>query len=380
MDLLFRFRGLLSQLTEGLANLTIKNVLLAVGVMLVLLTVFRLTSRRRDSTGAWLVENLQVILSVVVVVFLLIRPFLFQAFYIPSSSMEPTLMGPEENPLIAAKETTGDRLLVNKLIYRLGDPHRLDIVVFKAPPAASAEEKEFIKRVIGLPGETVEVLAPRMLVDGKTAFKLGSDYGGSNLILSDRNEPKVDAGGKHARLKVGYADSELKIIADPNAQVEYTPQRVTVNGKVELESAMGSIVAQEGLSGYGGDGSLNGTVYLVNEEPRLAVITGSKVQYDPGHVEVNGRRLPEPYIKEAPRYAMAPRELGRNEYFMMGDNRNNSNDSHVWGPLTRERVIGRAEILFWPLTRVHVLHWWLISVLAGLFVGYHLLHRLMGGR
>lgn len=77
---------------------------------------------------------------------------------------------------------------------------------------------------------------------------------------------------------------------------------------------------------------------------------------------------------------MAPKRLGPREYFMMGDNRNNSNDSHMWGPLTRERFIGRAEIIFWPVTRVSIIHWWLISVLAGLFIAWNLVQRLTGQR
>jgi signal peptidase I len=75
---------------------------------------------------------------------LVVRGFLIQAFYIPSESMVPTLV-------------KNDRVLVNKLSYKLHDVHRGDIVVFKAPPgAATAEVKDLIKRVVGLPGETIE--------------------------------------------------------------------------------------------------------------------------------------------------------------------------------------------------------------------------------
>lgn len=75
---------------------------------------------------------------------LVVRGFLIQAFYIPSESMVPTLI-------------KNDRVLVNKLSYKLHDVHRGDIVVFKAPPgAATAQVKDLIKRVIGLPGETIE--------------------------------------------------------------------------------------------------------------------------------------------------------------------------------------------------------------------------------
>lgn len=73
----------------------------------------------------------------------LIKTFLFQAFYIPSASMEPTLK-------------IGDRVLVNKLSYDFHDVHRGDIVVFKAPPGERTSGiEDLVKRVIGLPGETV---------------------------------------------------------------------------------------------------------------------------------------------------------------------------------------------------------------------------------
>jgi signal peptidase I len=83
------------------------------------------------------------IIAALVIAFL-IKTFLFQAFYIPSGSMEPTLK-------------IGDRVLVNKLSYDLHDIHRGDIIVFKAPAEAQAGNiKDLVKRVIGLPGDVVE--------------------------------------------------------------------------------------------------------------------------------------------------------------------------------------------------------------------------------
>ena len=73
----------------------------------------------------------------------LIKAFLFQAFYIPSDSMVPTLK-------------TNDRVIVNKLSYRLHPVHRGDIIVFRSPPNVDPSIKDLIKRVIALPGETVE--------------------------------------------------------------------------------------------------------------------------------------------------------------------------------------------------------------------------------
>ena len=89
-------------------------------------------------------------MAVVVVALLaafLVRTFVFQTFYIPSGSMEPTLQ-------------IGDRIIVSKLSYHLHSVHRGDIVVFHAPPkeatvCADPTVKDLVKRVIGLPGETI---------------------------------------------------------------------------------------------------------------------------------------------------------------------------------------------------------------------------------
>ncbi len=86
---------------------------------------------------------------------LIVRAFLLASFFIPSPSMTPTLHN-------------GDRVLVNKLAYRLHDVHRGDVVVFERPPELkdAPEVKDLIKRVIGLPGETVEFRDGRILIDG----------------------------------------------------------------------------------------------------------------------------------------------------------------------------------------------------------------------
>ncbi len=169
-------------------------------------------------------EVMESFIIAVVVVFLVLRPFVLQAFYIPSESMQPTL-------------TENDRILVNKLTYKLGTPRRHEVVVFRAPREATEEdgedEKDFVKRVVGLPGDTVEV---------------------------------------H-----------------------------------------------------------NGVIY------------------------VNGRPDEEPYAKERPYYDFPPFTVPAGKLFVMGDNRNHSNDSHRWGALDEARLIGRAVFIFWPPSRAGVI-------------------------
>jgi signal peptidase I len=103
------------------------------------------------------------------VIALLIKTFLFQAFYIPSDSMVPTL---EKN----------DRVIVNKLSYRLHDVNRGDIIVFKAPPGTESDIKDLVKRVIALPGERVEGHDNHVFIDGK---QLEEPYLPEGTITSD---------------------------------------------------------------------------------------------------------------------------------------------------------------------------------------------------
>ncbi|NNF55439.1 MAG: signal peptidase I [Acidimicrobiales bacterium] len=161
-----------------------------------------------------------VVLGAAVAVAIILRTFVFQAFYIPSESMETTLF-------------KDDRLLVNKVSYHLHDVNRGDIVVFRRPDDQPGEIRDLIKRVIGLPGETVE--------------------------------------------------------------------------------------------GRGG------VIYI------------------------DGQQLVEPYLDGNPFGDFSPIEVPEGQYFMMGDNRDESLDSRRFGTIGEDRIIGRAFVLFWPFDRVGTL-------------------------
>ena len=80
--------------------------------------------------------------------------------------------------------------------------------------------------------------------------------------------------------------------------------------------------------------------------------SGQLVSIQNGKVYINQKPLNENYLAEPPAYQWGPMQVPENQLFVMGDNRNNSNDSHVWGFLPQQNVIGRAFFRFWPLNRI----------------------------
>lgn len=113
--------------------------------------------RRVRSAVEWVA-----VLAGAVIVALVVRTFLFTTFWIPSGSMEPTLMGSDRK----------DRVVVNRLSYKFGDVERGDIIVFDVPEGEQTmvvdgePVEDLIKRVVGLPGETISLRDGQVYVDG----------------------------------------------------------------------------------------------------------------------------------------------------------------------------------------------------------------------
>ena len=87
---------------------------------------------------------------------------------------------------------------------------------------------------------------------------------------------------------------------------------------------------------------------------RVIGLPGDTVNISNGVVQVNGQTLTEPYIAALPKYTgtwMVP----EGELFVLGDNRNLSSDSHEWGFVKQEWVVGKAVLVYWPLDRIRVL-------------------------
>lgn len=235
-------------------------------------------------------ETCDTINFVLILAFLLVRPFVAQAFYIPSESMENTLL-------------TGDRLIVDKFSYRTHQPKRGDVVVFQAPLAATDGEPgvDFIKRCIGQPGEIVEVRGARLKIGEE---EIGPDGAGGDPVH------------QWLRQQLNLAEEE---------EVRLYSDRIVIDGSRTL--------TKEQLS---------------QELGR----PGEPITISPGQTLINNKPLSEPYIREDPGYDDAPRKIGENQLFMLGDNRNRSKDGHIWGTLERRAVVGRAAFVFWPPARL----------------------------
>lgn len=183
-------------------------------------------TKRRRRGRSWLTE-LVVIVVVVLGASFLVRTFVVQTFYIPSGSMIPTLQ-------------VGDRILVDKLSYHLHGVGRGDIVVFSKPPLEQQNINDLVKRVIGLPGETISSVGGEIYINGK-------------------------------RLAEPWLQPGVKSLPGPN---------------------------------------------------------------------------PVPFNLDKP-YKIPP-----GEYYVMGDNRTDSEDSRWFGPIPRSIIVGRAFIRIWPISHI----------------------------
>lgn len=147
--------------------------------------------RHSPKKGGGLLEFLIILLVAFALVFGVVRPFIVEAFYIPSESMVPTLR-------------VGDRVFVNKFIYRFSEPERGDVVVFKS---VEGGQEDLIKRVVAVPGDEVAVRDGVLFVNGErweepyvnAKFRDDSSYGpttvpeGAVFVMGDNRPNSRDS-------------------------------------------------------------------------------------------------------------------------------------------------------------------------------------------
>lgn len=325
-----------SSLTETLANLPV----LWIVVLVAGLTVLRLALVRLPSPAARSVAELsETGLIAVALVYLIIRPFFMQAFYIPTASMEPTLLG---------NSRAKDRILVNKLQYRLHPPQRDDVVVFLAPPAAMPGDKPFVKRLIGLPGDRLETIAGFILVGGKR-------YGHADVraALASAGEfgPQAKADGY-----ADQADHHVKFVSN-GVLADRRP--VSTQRVAEILTGMPHAPISV-RPGYNIRNGVRLAEPFIAEDPDydMKIYHGDPVKHeqDPSQATYKWNGLPITAAEFAKEYAQPTEPLPPGRYLMMGDNRNDSNDGTNWGPLESWRVVGPARVVFWPPADMGVVH------------------------
>ena len=335
-----------ASLSETLGNL---NVLWILGLVAGLSVLrFALLRSQSQTSHAW-AETAETGLIAVTVCLLIFRPFLMQAFYIPSASMEPTLLG---------NDSAKDRILVNKFSYRFRKPQQGDVVVFLAPPEATVPDglppdSDFIKRLVGLPGDRVEVVGgvvyansqPHNHADVRQALARAGEFGeavqAAGLVSQSDHHVRFVSGGVLADGRLVPSSQLATILTGmPNAVIRIKPGYVLRNGE-KLDEPYIAEDPDYDLKMYHGEplkqahGLLDDSVYQAIDLLQSQSISPAQFAADWAH-------------------PTDPIPAGRD--LMMGDNRNDSSDGTYWGTLEARRVVGKAQLIFWPPSRIGLVH------------------------
>ncbi|MCK5595569.1 signal peptidase I, partial [bacterium] len=88
---------------------------------------------------------------------------------------------------------------------------------------------------------------------------------------------------------------------------------------------------------------------------RVIAVPGDKIKIENGKLYLNGKPKEEPYIAEKMVYYLKTLTISKNHIFVLGDNRNNSSDSSMWGALPIKNIIGKAIYVYWPRDKIRAI-------------------------
>ncbi|HEU4779609.1 MAG TPA: signal peptidase I [Steroidobacteraceae bacterium] len=236
---------------------------------------------------------------------LIVRAFIFEPFRIPSDSMMPTLL--DGDFIVVNKFAYGLRWpVVNQKFISIGSPQRGDVVVFRHPPNPRVN---YIKRLVGLPGDRVEVHDDRLVVNGQTiALTEVGDYSdGCYVGLKLYTETL----GEHSH-QVMSCRSERGLMGAHGIPLNGNPDPLPACDRKKIREEIGGWVCHETPAGSGRD----------RGDHQFDVVPA-------GH------------------------------YLMIGDNRDNSDDSRGWGLVPDQNLVGKATRIWFnfDLQRGSVVNW-----------------------
>lgn len=323
-----------SNFTEKLAGMSVVNVLIISAILIIIRVVLKGNEHPFWKQVAEFSESLA---FAFLLVFLLIRPFFIQSFFIPSASMRPTLL-------------EKDHLIANKFVYFFKDPRFNDVIIFKAPMEATKQNPN-VKPYTPPANKTQRFWD--VISNGDTRL---------DFIKRVIGEP-----GDEIRITPGYIETAVSM--------EY-PDGIIMHNEISRRLEVFAAAGKDGYVKIKSDGVYIDNVKLDENKVKeaLYVRPNEKFILHPGEVYRNGKKLNEPFIAEdaglpfpmKSQIADKPdwiikkdgvywAKIPKDKYLVMGDNRNDSYDARFWGFLDRDSIKGKAMFTFWPLNRIKII-------------------------
>lgn len=265
---------------------------------------------------------------------MVIRTFVIQAFKIPTGSMEPTLHGDPRH---------GDRIFVNKFIYRFKNPKRGDIIVFTTRNIVGLDRrKDYIKRLIGLPGESIEIRDGNIYINGQLIAQ--PEIAKNTYINSMPSLQMLDVPKKG----IVVADLFFLVWAPDMGKFYLLNSAIY---KLPLETRMGDKFTFDPQY-------IEFMEELIPFQTEFLASSGQYVEFRKDGLYIDNVRYKENYTMNGlytilGQYGFEGRKIRIPEgcYFALGDNSYNSKDSRYWGFVPERNIKGEAMFIWWPPKR-----------------------------